>query len=173
MSLNGPAPEGGFEVDLSYSGGTEGTHFDAPFSFTIDGGETEGSVQFTARNNDRIEPARVVTVEVPVAGQFPDVSDPQVISRTITIQDDDAALPTVSIVAVGGPTTEGEDSLFVLTRTGGDLSQELSVDIELVGAVGFRAPGNAVTVVIPATEIAQKSFSWRPSTMRSSNGTAF
>ena len=48
-------------------------------------------------------------------------------SLTITIEDDDAALPVVTIAA-GDPVTEGDDAEFTLTRTGSTAS-ELTVTV--------------------------------------------
>ena len=81
----------------------------------------------------------VVELSVPDGSPATLAGDGDKLQATGTIQDD-ASLPVVTVAAVSGQIREGEGAKFELTRTGGDLSEGLTVMLEVSERGGDMVP---------------------------------
>ena len=106
---------------------------------TIAAGTTTstGAVTITGVDNAMDAPDKTVTVSG-AATNAQGVTGPQDV--TLTIVDDDNP-PTVTVAAERATVTEGEDAVFVLTRSG-DVSSELAVSFTVTGG-GTTLTGDA------------------------------
>ena len=123
-------------------------------TLTIAAGETTstGVVTITAVNNDVYERDKTVTVSG-AATNDQGVTAPQ--DATLTITEDDTA-PVVTVVAETGTVTEGEDAVFVLTRTGTGIAAPLAVDFTLADPDTVLDQEAPATATIPANETTVK-----------------
>ena len=129
-----------YRVDAGAGTATAGSDFkDKSGTATIKSGRTFAVVKLGILEDTAIEPDETVVMvfENPRGA----VLDPDSARVTGTILDDDLSLVTVA--AEAGPVTEGEDAVFVLTRTG-DTSAPLTVTVD-VSEAGHVLAGTAPT----------------------------
>ena len=120
---------------------------EAPASATIPADETTVKVTLATDDDQTSEPDATLTLTLTDGDDY-DLGETS--SATVTVQDNDpygqdkASDAAVTVAADDATVTEGEDSVFTLTRTGG-LSSELAVTFTVTGDI-------AVLTDTPPTE---------------------
>jgi len=147
-------------VSLSIDGtATNGTDYSSiPSSFTIPAGETAITIPITPLFDTLVEGNETVVLSLASSSNYTIGSAN---TATVTIQDT-VNLPTVTIVATDATATEPISSsvsatdtgLFTITRSGGDLSQPLTVNLSIGGTAqnGTDYTTISPSVVIPANQ---------------------
>ena len=147
-------------VSLSIGGtATNGSDYSSiPSSFTIPAGETAITIPITPLFDTLVEGNETVVLSLASSSNYTIGSAS---SATVTIQDT-VNLPTVTIVATDATATEPSSSLlpptdtglFTITRSGGDISVPLTVNLSIGGTatndVDYFLINNTVT--IPANQ---------------------
>ena len=123
-----------------------------PTGVRFGAGEAEVTLRLPTRDDlvDRPDGAGAVTVTVQADAAAYERGDP--FAATVAVEDND--LPLVRLLTVGDPDlyTEGEDVLFRLTRTEGDLSGELRVGLIYRDRDDALAPGEPSSVTFGVGE---------------------
>ena len=123
-----------------------------PTGVRFGAGEAEVTLRLPTRDDlvDRPDGAGAVTVTVQADAAAWELGDP--FAATVAVEDND--LPLVRLLTVGDPDlyTEGEDVLFRLTRTEGDLSGELRVGLSYRDRDDALAPGEPSSVTFGVGE---------------------
>ena len=136
-------PTGEVTVAVGGTAGTDVTVSPASLTFTAATWNDPQTVTVSAAHDtDRLDEAVTLTH----AASNADYDDVPVAPVSVTVLDDETALPAVSIAAATSPVTEGADAAFTLTRTG-SVSVALTVTIEVTesGAVLAETSPAAVT----------------------------
>ena len=123
-----------------------------PTGVRFGAGEAAVTLRLPTRDDlvDRPDGAGAVTVTVQADAAAWELGDP--FAATVAVEDND--LPLVRLLTVGDPDlyTEGEDVLFRLTRTEGDLSGELRVGLIYRDRDDALAPGEPSSVTFGVGE---------------------
>ena len=112
-------------------------------------GEDTAEWSLPTQDDQEVKGSFVVTAAIPL----PEASDPPPAftvgqrSAAVDVIDDD--LPELTIEAVHGDRTEGEDAEFILTRSG-LITDSLSVNVNITGGEAFTAGERPTMVAIPA-----------------------
>ena len=141
-----PAPAADLAVSVSV--GTDGDWGVTAGSRTVTI-PTTGSVTLTlaTAGDDADEPDGSVTVTV-ADGSGWTAGDPA--SGSVTVQDDDAALPVVTIAAKAASVTEGGDAVFTLTASPAPAA-DLAVSVSVAADGDYGISAGTQTVTIPTT----------------------
>lgn len=127
-------------------------------SIPISAGSTTGRVTLTAQPDTLDEPNELVRIQIASTTTVTNATVPTTLEAGTTILDDD--LPTVTIVAVDPDASETSNSgkpdpgEFRITRSSGDLSQSLTISLQVTGAATPSQDYNSLptAVTIPANE---------------------
>ena len=123
-----------------------------PTGVRFGAGEAAVTLRLPTRDDlvDRPDGAGAVTVTLQADAAVYELGDP--FAATVAVEDND--LPIVRLLNVGDPDlyTEGEDVLFRLTRTEGDLSQTLRVGLIYRDRDDALAPGEPSSVTFGVGE---------------------
>ena len=121
----------------------------APTAVTFAAGDAVATLSL-ATNDDTVDGADAVLSVAMLPGAAYALATPD--RTTVTVQDDE--LPVVTVAAETDAVMEGADATFALTRTEGDLSQELEVSVAVTdsGAALAGAAPTGVTFAAGAAE---------------------
>ena len=149
---------GDYTFDQGSSSNVTNLSFDASTgtgTFTVPAGEIDATLVVIPVDDTEVDPSE--TIELTINSGTGYTIDGNLNAATLTIVDDDVALPTVSIVATDATATEEDATdpgVFTISRTG-ETTGALDVTLTLDGSVADAAAnddyslsvgGNAVTV---------------------------
>ena len=96
-----------------------------------------------------VETDSVVTARIAAGAGYAAVAPD---SATVTVEDDDEALATVTIAPVATPVTEGDPAQFRVTRSGGDTSGLLLVELRIDETGSMLASSGTRAVIFPPSD---------------------
>jgi hypothetical protein len=115
-------------------------------SISIPAGQPSANVNITALPDNLIESDETVTLEIVPTGTYLLPGSANSLTSVVTISDDPA---TISVANTADATEGGGDGNFEFTRTGGDVTQSLTVSYTIAGdavpGVNYTALSGSVT----------------------------